>query len=104
MLVGDYRHIQSQHWLSPADPSSNYNIARETYHEGTATWCIQGTAFREWEVRGSLLWIHGKRMFIPKFRIRHSLIVSMLCSGLREEHPLVRIALALLVPVHQHTN
>jgi hypothetical protein len=43
-------------------------------------------------------------MFIPKFRIRHSLIVSMLCSGLREEHPLVRIALALLVPVHQHTN
>jgi hypothetical protein len=66
MFVGDERHKQSQQWLSPADPSNNYNIARDTYHEGTATWYIQGTAFREWEMRGSLLWIHGKRIFFPK--------------------------------------
>lgn len=101
MLIGDKRHKQSRKWLSPADPSSNYNIARDTYHDGTATWLIQGTDFHEWEVRGSLLWIHGKRMFLPISCIRHPpLIANTLCSGLREEHPLVRAALTLLVLVH----
>jgi hypothetical protein len=50
-------------WLSPPDPSTNHNIACETYHDGTAKWFIQGTIFREWKMSGSLLWIHGKRSF-----------------------------------------
>ncbi|KAH8994011.1 hypothetical protein EDB92DRAFT_1944287 [Lactarius akahatsu] len=41
-------------------PSTNYNIACKAYHDGTATWFIQGTTFSEWEVTGSLLWIHGR--------------------------------------------
>ena len=65
MFIGDERHKRSQQWLSPADPSANYNIARETHQDGTATWFIQGSTFHGWEVRGSLLWIHGKRMPIP---------------------------------------
>jgi hypothetical protein len=102
MLAGDQLQDKSRQWLSPADPSSNYNLARKTYHDGSATWFIQGTTLREWEVTGSLLWIHGKRMFSHVFS--SSRIVSVLCSGLRQKHPLVRIALTLLVSVHRHMN
>ncbi|KAH8994000.1 hypothetical protein EDB92DRAFT_1852164 [Lactarius akahatsu] len=56
----DQLHDKSRQWLSPADPSSNYNIACKAHHDGTATWFIQGTTFRKWEVTGSLLWIHGR--------------------------------------------
>ncbi|KAH9028626.1 hypothetical protein EDB85DRAFT_2291206, partial [Lactarius pseudohatsudake] len=47
-------------WLSPADPSTNHNIARKVQHEGTAVWFFQGRIFIEWKSTGSLLWIHGK--------------------------------------------
>ncbi|KAH9013414.1 hypothetical protein EDB85DRAFT_967604 [Lactarius pseudohatsudake] len=56
----DQLHDKSRQWLSPADPSTNYNIACKAHHDGTATWFIQGTTFREWQVAGSLLWIHGR--------------------------------------------
>jgi hypothetical protein len=54
-----------QKWLSPADPSINFNIARRAYHEGTAMWFIQSSIFKRWKSEGSesLLWIHGKRTF-----------------------------------------
>ena len=67
MFAGNQLEDKSRQWLSPEDPSTNYNIARKAYHDGTATWFIQGSTFREWEVTGSLLWIHGKRTFIPTF-------------------------------------
>ena len=66
-FAGDQRLDKSQQWLSPVDPSTNYNASRKAYHDGTASWFIQGTAFREWEVTGSLLWIHGKRMLLSMF-------------------------------------
>ncbi|KAH9044895.1 hypothetical protein EDB83DRAFT_2553851, partial [Lactarius deliciosus] len=47
-------------WFSSPDPSVNYNFAREAYQEGTAAWFFQGSMFKEWELIGSLLWIHGK--------------------------------------------
>ncbi|KAH9060228.1 hypothetical protein EDB87DRAFT_1683746 [Lactarius vividus] len=47
-------------WLSPADPSTNHNIARKTQHKGTALWFFQDSIFHEWKSTGSLLWIHGK--------------------------------------------
>ncbi|KAH8987316.1 hypothetical protein EDB92DRAFT_2016485, partial [Lactarius akahatsu] len=47
-------------WFSSPDPTVNYNTACEAYHEGTATWFFEGTIFKEWELIGSLLWIHGK--------------------------------------------
>ncbi|KAI9438088.1 hypothetical protein H4582DRAFT_1852824 [Lactarius indigo] len=47
-------------WLSPADPSTNHNIARKAQHEGTAVWFFQGSIYIEWKSTGSLLWIHGK--------------------------------------------
>jgi len=48
-------------WLSPADPSTNHNIARKAQHKGTAVWFFQGRIIIEWESSsGSLLWVHGK--------------------------------------------
>ncbi|KAN0139160.1 hypothetical protein V8E53_003049 [Lactarius tabidus] len=47
-------------WLSPADPSTNHNIARKAQHGGTAAWLFQGQIIIKWKSTGSLLWIHGK--------------------------------------------
>jgi hypothetical protein len=54
-----------QKWLSPADPSINFNMARKAYHEGTATWFTRSSIFKRWKSEGSdsLLWIHGKGTF-----------------------------------------
>ncbi|KAH8995230.1 hypothetical protein EDB86DRAFT_1183432 [Lactarius hatsudake] len=48
-------------WLSPPDPSTNYNIGCKAHYEGTAAWFFdKGTKFNDWISIGSLLWIHGK--------------------------------------------
>ncbi|KAN0129357.1 hypothetical protein V8E53_012841 [Lactarius tabidus] len=47
-------------WLSPADPSTNHNIARKAQHNGTAAWLFEGQIIIKWKSIGSLLWIHGK--------------------------------------------
>ena len=51
-------------WQSPPDPSTNHNIAGDRQYEGTAEWFIGSDTFEKWKVVGSLLWIHGKRMFV----------------------------------------
>jgi hypothetical protein len=53
-------------WLSPPDPSINYNTARDAYQGGTAAWFTQDDTFRDWKASGSgsLLWLHGNRMFL----------------------------------------
>ncbi|KAH9018556.1 hypothetical protein EDB85DRAFT_2294467 [Lactarius pseudohatsudake] len=56
----DRLHRESRSWLSPPDPSSNYNIARDIHQDGTATWFCEASVFAEWNAKGSLLWIHGK--------------------------------------------
>jgi hypothetical protein len=79
--LGDLRHwLESQNatasehqlresfhqWLSPPDPSINYNTARDAYHDGTAVWFTQGHTFQDWKTSssGSLFWIHGKRTYV----------------------------------------
>ncbi|KAH9012794.1 hypothetical protein EDB84DRAFT_923055 [Lactarius hengduanensis] len=72
-----------QRWLSPPDPSVNYNTARESYQEGTAAWFLQGSIFKEWELVGSLLWIHGKpgsgKSILSSAVIKH--IISLRDAG-----------------------
>ncbi|KAH9052614.1 ankyrin repeat-containing domain protein [Lactarius vividus] len=51
---------ESRTWLTPPDPSPNYNIAREIHQSGTATWFCEGSVFAEWNRKGFLLWIDGK--------------------------------------------
>ena len=65
ILTGNQLRQDLRRWLSPPDPSTNHNIARNAHHEGTATWFFQGNIFEEWKSSGSLLWIHGKRMPHP---------------------------------------
>jgi len=54
-------------WLAPPDPSINHNIASEVHHNGTSQWFLQGSTFKQWKTTESLLWIHGKRMFLFYF-------------------------------------
>jgi hypothetical protein len=54
-------------WLSPPDPSINYNTARDAHHKGTAVWLTESSTFRDWKTKGSLLWIYGKRTFLCSF-------------------------------------
>jgi hypothetical protein len=59
-------------WLSPPDPSTNHNIACGTHHKKTANWFLEGSDFQDWKSSGSLLWIHGKRLFCSLFNLTPS--------------------------------
>jgi hypothetical protein len=60
-LTGDRLHESSRSWLSPPDPSENQVIARRDNRDGSAMWFTLGSTFEEWNAKGCLLWIHGKR-------------------------------------------
>ncbi|KAH9054131.1 hypothetical protein EDB87DRAFT_1689540 [Lactarius vividus] len=60
LVAGDRLQRESRSWLSPPDPSSNYNIARDIHQDGTARWFCNGSVFAEWNAKGSPLWIYGK--------------------------------------------
>jgi hypothetical protein len=79
-------------WLSPPDPSVNYNIGLRCLHEETAIWFLDSPIFQEWHSAGSLLWIDGKRAFVESGKLSFylSLTAPAIHSGLREEHILVR--------------
>src|SRR6267142_2982319 len=63
--AGNQMQEKLRTWLSPPDSSINHNHACKTQHDGTATWFIHGTKFREWKNNGSLLWINGNCTLIP---------------------------------------
>ena len=63
MISGNQLRESLRKWQSPPDPSINHNIAGDRQHEGTAEWFVESDKFERWKVDGSLLWIHGKRMF-----------------------------------------
>ncbi|KAK0712676.1 Pfs, NACHT and ankyrin domain protein [Lasiosphaeria miniovina] len=47
-------------WLSPPDPSTNLNTAKEKRHKGTGDWFINSNAFLEWKSGPRRhLWLHG---------------------------------------------
>jgi hypothetical protein len=60
-LTGDRLHESSRTWLSPPDPSENQVNARRGIRDGSAMWFTLGSTFGEWNAKGYLLWIHGKR-------------------------------------------
>ncbi|KAH9066711.1 hypothetical protein EDB87DRAFT_452663 [Lactarius vividus] len=66
--VDDMRRNQLRYdlrnWLTPPDPSVNYNTACGAHHKGTAAWLTRGDVFNGWKASGCLLWVHGKRMFL----------------------------------------
>jgi hypothetical protein len=66
IITGDHSQEKFQTWLSPPDPSINYNTARDAYHNGTAAWFTQGRTYQDWKNpgSGSLFWIHGKGKYL----------------------------------------
>ena len=62
-LTGDQLRKDLRNWLSPPDPSVNYNTASDARHEGTTLWFLACDAFKNWKMSNSLLWIYGKRTF-----------------------------------------
>ena len=88
ILTGSQLREKAQQWLSPPDPSTNHNIARKAHHKGTTSWFFQGSIFEEWKSSPSLLWVHGKRIFLFLSTTSHP-TDSHFCSRLRQERFMV---------------
>lgn len=48
-------------WLSPPDPSTNYNAASARHHDGTGSWFMKSEDFLTWRTTSgpSALWLYG---------------------------------------------
>jgi hypothetical protein len=80
---------QLRSWLSLPDPSEYHNLVRRASYAGIGNWFLQSMSFKEWKSKGSLSWIHGKRIYVllPTDRL---LMVSRFHSGVGQKRPLVR--------------
>jgi hypothetical protein len=63
VLLGDQIQIAFRGWLSPPDSTIKHNMASNIRKKGGSNWFLQSNTFREWNSKGPLLWIHGKRMY-----------------------------------------
>jgi len=62
-LTVDRLRKDLRNWLSPPDPSVNYDIASNACHEGTTLWFMACDTFKDWKASNSLLCIYGKCAF-----------------------------------------
>jgi hypothetical protein len=54
------KHGEIYRWLSPSDPSTNFNKALQQRQEGTGLWILQSSLFTKWHSQqNSFLWLHG---------------------------------------------
>jgi Cdc6-like AAA superfamily ATPase len=54
------RQAEIEKWLSPPDPSTNYNEALKQRQEGTGLWLLHTPAYINWKIeQPSALWLHG---------------------------------------------
>jgi hypothetical protein len=59
-MVFTQKHGEIYRWLSPSDPSTNFNKALQQRQEGTGLWFLQSSQFQKWQTeRQSFLWLHG---------------------------------------------
>ena len=58
---GNQLQKDARSWISPPDPSKNHVIARRIHSGESAVWFTEGCTFKQWDLTGGLLWIHGKR-------------------------------------------
>ncbi|KAF3907864.1 hypothetical protein ABW20_dc0107339 [Dactylellina cionopaga] len=85
------KHIESEQmqekiirWLSPPDPSINYNKALQQRHKGSGRWFLEGKHFEEWKTRqSSFLWLYG----IPG--CGKTILSSTIIENLSSNQPLV---------------
>lgn len=58
--VSDYRNQQIDKWLSPPDPSTNLNKAKDLRHPDTGLWFLQSEQYKDWKEEAcTSLWLHG---------------------------------------------
>jgi len=88
LFTGTHLRDRFLRWLSPSDPSTNYNIARNAHHNGTAQWFLQGI-YNQWKSSGSFLWVRGKRASFLVFSMLRPLTIPYFYSGFREKCALV---------------
>lgn len=56
----DHHQRKTIEWLSPQDPSTNYNKALQQRHKGSGQWLLRSEAFEQWKTRpNSFLRLHG---------------------------------------------
>jgi Cdc6-like AAA superfamily ATPase len=54
------KHGEIYRWLSPSDPSTNFNKALQQRQEGTGLWLLESSPFTKWHSQqNSFLWLHG---------------------------------------------
>ena len=59
-LVYKQSRREVHRWLSPPDPSTNYNKALKQCQEGTGLWFLRHHAYVQWKTqRNSSLWLYG---------------------------------------------
>ncbi|KAF8344853.1 hypothetical protein F5887DRAFT_885732 [Amanita rubescens] len=47
-------------WLTPPDPSTNFNNALKSHLDNTGSWLLNGSIYLDWKkIDNSFLWIHG---------------------------------------------
>ncbi|KAL4984109.1 hypothetical protein BDW68DRAFT_180949 [Aspergillus falconensis] len=62
----DVRQIQScidderlRRWLSPVDPSRNFNTALDSLMPGTGNWLLNNKAYKNWKDQKGSIWLYG---------------------------------------------
>jgi Cdc6-like AAA superfamily ATPase len=69
-------------WLSPPDPSTNYNKALQQRQKGTGLWLLQSSLFQKWHrQQHSFLWLYG----IPG--CGKTILSSTIIEHLMDTHP-----------------
>jgi hypothetical protein len=59
-VVFTQKHGEIYRWLSPSDPSTNFNKALQQRQEGTGLWLLQSSPFTKWHSQqNSFLWLYG---------------------------------------------
>jgi hypothetical protein len=92
-FLGNQLQKDARGWISPPDPSENHVIARIIHSGESAVWFTQGRTFKEWDLTGGLLWIHGKREYLSsnRFLCFSATDGNLFCSGIGEEHLMVGV-------------
>ncbi|KAH6952507.1 hypothetical protein BKA56DRAFT_681973 [Ilyonectria sp. MPI-CAGE-AT-0026] len=59
-LSSGKRNDEFEKWLSPTDPSTNYNKALIERHPGSGSWLLQSAEYSSWKTaQNSFLWLNG---------------------------------------------